>query len=87
MLRILREIELNLESSQNVATACRSTGSIDATNHLGAVGPAGGVYCIWLSRRLRKKRMADPKRTAADFESDNLSIPELKVAIFQCKSG
>ena len=31
--------------------------------------------------------MADPKRTAADFESDNLSIPELKVAIFQCKSG
>ena len=76
VLRLLREIELNLASGQDVATACRSVGVSDAT-YYNWRKRFGGMGRPQLSElKALKKENGQLKKIVADLELDKLILKE-----------
>ena len=76
VLRLLREIELNLASGQDVATACRSVGVSDATyyNWRKKFGGMGRPQLLEL--KALEKENGQLKKIVADLELDKLILKE-----------
>ena len=76
VLRLLREIELNLASGQDVATACRSVGVSDATyyNWRKRFGGMGRPQLLEL--KALEKENGQLKKIVADLELDKLILKE-----------
>jgi len=76
ILRLLREIELNLASGQNVASACRSAGISDATYYKWRKR-FGGMGKSQLSElKALEKENERLKKIVATLELDKLILKE-----------
>ncbi len=76
VLRLLREIELNLASGQDVATACRSAGVSDATYYTWRKRFGGMGKSQLAELKTLAKENGRLKKIVADLELDKLILRE-----------
>ena len=76
VLRLLREIELNLASGSDVATACRTAGVSDATYYKWRKRYGGMGKSQLAELKGLEKENARLKRIVADLELDKLILKE-----------
>ena len=76
ILRILREIELNLSSGSDVATACRTAGVSDATYYTWRKRFGGMGRSEMSNLKALQKENDRLKRIVAELELDKLILKE-----------